>query len=480
MSLAARRALFVLVGVLLLQSAWMFAVPPFRGSDEVDHAFRAAGVATGQWHLADDARDGRGQLVWVPRGLAAAAAAQCASLTYPGPDNCHPVEVRGDRARIATAAGPYDPVFYWVIGTAARPFSGSHALYAMRLTTALVTALLLALGAGLLTFAGAGRWVTLGLVAAVVPEVAYSGVVAAPDGPEMALGLVLWAALLALGRHPDPRRERMLLGCAIGAAVLLAFIRQLGPLWIVAILASAVVFLGWERVKEVVGRHRVLLASGVLLVFLATCWWALWQVIASHVTVPSDAVPQTRERRLWILAFNLPAWIAQMIGAFPYRDQPAPLWVYPFVLLVILLFLVGAYRHSRATRDLRTVGLVVAATLVIPVALSLVFMPSYGAIWQGRYELVYVIGILPLCGLLMDRHGFAPVEGKRLVLVSLVFLAMAQVVSVVNVMHVELGRPESTRHSGWVHPPLAVVGLLALLGAGVLSWLAARTEAGDA
>jgi len=51
---------------------------------------------------------------------------------------------------------------------------------------------------------------------------------------------------------------------------------------------------------------------------------------------------------------------------------------------------------------------------------------------------------------------------------------------VVNVMHVELGRPESTRHSGWVHPPLAVVGLLALLGAGVLSWLAARTEAGDA
>jgi len=93
---------------------------------------------------------------------------------------------------------------------------------------------------------------------------------------------------------------------------------------------------------------------------------------------------------------------------------------------------------------------------------------------------VYVIGILPLCGLLMDRHGFAPVEGKRLVLVSLVFLAMAQVVSVVNVMHVELGRPESTRHSGWVHPPLAVVGLLALLGAGVLSWLAARTEAGDA
>jgi hypothetical protein len=479
MSLAVRRGLLVLVGVLLLQSAWMLAVPPFRGSDEFDHAFRAAGVATGQWHLSQGAHDGRGQLVWVPRELAAAASAQCASLSYPGPDNCHPVEVRGDRALIATAAGPYDPLYYWVMGTAARPFSGSHALYAMRITTALICALLLGLGAGLLTLAGSGRWVTLGVVAAIVPEVIYSSVIAAPDGPEMSLGLVLWASLLALVRQHDVRRERLLLSTAIGSAVLLAFIRQLGPLWILAILASVVVFLGRARVMDVVRRHRALAVSGVGLVFLATCWWALWQLIASHVTRPVGAVPQTRETRSWILAFNLPAWILQMIGAFPYRDQPAPLWVYPFVLMVILLFLVGAYRSSRGTRDLRTVRLLTAATLVIPVALSIVFMPSYGAIWQGRYELVYVIGVLPLCGLLLDRRGFAPVEGARLTVTALLFLAMAQVVCVVNVMHAELARPESTEHSGWVHPPLAVVALLALLGSGVLSRMVWQATSDD-
>jgi hypothetical protein len=479
MSLAVRRALLVLVGVLLLQSAWMLAVPPFRGSDEIDHAFRAAGVATGQWHLSENAHDGRGQLVWVPRDLADAAAAQCASLSYPGPDNCHPVQIRRDRALIATAAGPYDPVFYWVIGTAARPFTGSHALYAMRITTALICALFLALGAGLLTRAGAGRWITLGFLAAIVPEVVYSSVIAAPDGPEMTLGLVLWASLLALARDHGGRQERLLLATAIGAATLLAFIRQLGPLWILAILMSVVVFLGRQRVIDVVRRHRTLVLSGVVLVFLATVWWALWQLIASHVTTPADAVPQTRETRSWILAFNLPAWILQMIGAFPYRDQPAPLWMYPFVLMVILLFLVGAHRVSRSTRDARSVRAVTVATLVIPVALSLVFMPPYGAIWQGRYELVYVVGILPMCGLLMDRRGFAPVEGRRLMVTALLFLAMAQVVSVVNVMHAELDRPESTEHSGWVHLPLAFVALLALLGSGVMSRMAWRATSDD-
>jgi hypothetical protein len=395
-------------------------------------------------------------------------------LSYPGPDNCHPVASRGDEVRIATAASPYNPSFYWVIGTASRPFHGSTALYAMRFTTALLCALLLALGAGLLTFAGTGRWATLGLVAALVPEVIYSSVIAAPDGPEMALGLVLWSCLLALSREHDKRRERLLLVIAVVAAFLLTFLRELGPLWVVVILASVALFWGRTRVSDVVRRHRGVVLFGAALVVVGVVWWELWRMTAAHVAMPADAVPQSRETRMWILAFNLPAWIAQMIGAFPFRDQPMPLWVYPFVLLVIGFFLVSAKRASRGKREARTVTALTVATLAIPVVLSVIFMPAYGAIWQGRYEIVFVLGILPLCGLLMDRRDFAPVEGRRLVIVALLFLALAQVVGPVYVMHDELGRPESTLHSGWVHPPLVVVGLLALIGSAVLSAVALR------
>jgi hypothetical protein len=472
MSLAVRRGLLVLVGVLLLQSAWMVAVPPFRGSDEFDHAFRAAGVATGQWHLSEAAHDGRGQLVWVPVGLAEAASAQCASLPYTGPDNCHPVEVRDGRALVATAAGPYNPAYYWLIGTVARPFHGSSALYAMRVTTALVCALLLALGAGLLTRAGSGRWTTLGLVAALMPEVIYSSVVAAPDGPEMALGLVLWGGLLAATGRDGPARSGWPLALAGAAATVLAFLRQLGPLWLVVIMVSAIAYQGLPAVREVVAQRRRVVLASVGAVFLAGCWWAVWQLIAAHVHTPADAVPQSPESHKWILAFNLPAWIPQMIGVFPYRNQPIPLYFYPLALLVICGFLVAARRVSRGSRDRRVVGGVVLASLVIPVAASVALMPAYGAIWQGRYELVFVIGILPLCGLVLDRHAFAPGEGDRLTLTALVCLAVVQVVSVVVVMHRELGRTVSTEHSGWVHPPLVVVAALALAGFAVLSRVA--------
>jgi hypothetical protein len=50
---------------------------------------------------------------------------------------------------------------------------------------------------------------------------------------------------------------------------------------------------------------------------------------------------------------------------------------------------------------------------------------------------------------------------------------------VVNVMHAELDRPESTEHSGWVHLPLAFVALLALLGSGVMSRMAWRATSDD-
>jgi hypothetical protein len=46
---ARRFGLLVLVGFLLAQAVWILTVPPFRGIDEFDHSFRAAGVASGPW-----------------------------------------------------------------------------------------------------------------------------------------------------------------------------------------------------------------------------------------------------------------------------------------------------------------------------------------------------------------------------------------------------------------------------------------------
>jgi len=106
---------------------------------------------------------------------------------------------------------------------------------------------------------------------------------------------------------------------------------------------------------------------------------------------------------------------------------------------------------------------------MVPVLLSLLFMPSLGAIWQGRYELPFVIGVLPLCGLLLDEAGFAPVEGRRLVALSGLFLAASQIACVYHVEQHELGRPASADDPAWWHPSGYLLGALLLVACG-LAW----------
>ncbi|MGC4112360.1 MAG: DUF2142 domain-containing protein [Nocardioides sp.] len=460
MSVAVRRGLLALVAILVAEAAWIMAVPPFRGSDEIDHTYRAAGVARGEWHLTEGAEHGRGTLVRIPTDIVEAAQGQCLSLKYMLHDNCYPVSSHGGQSVVATAAGAYDPFFYWVVGTAAKPFHGSGADYAMRIATALICAVLLALAVGVLSYAGTGPWASLGVVAAFMPEVFFSGAIPAPNGPEMALAFVLWASLLAVVRVDDVRVRGRLLALAFAAGTPLMFVRLLGPLWVVAIVLSVVAFAGWSTTRRIVAAHRRLVTLGVIAVGLGAVWWETWQQIAAHVTPGAPDKDVVR----WVLAFNLPVFTMQMVGAFPYRDIPAPLGVYPLAFCVICLMFFAAWRKAMTPRVRRTVLGIGIASLVIPVAVSLVFMPSAGAVWQGRYEQPFVIGILPLCGLILDDVGFAPREGRRLIGLSAVFLLVAQVACVYHVLELELGRPVSAADTSWVHPPLVVTALLMAVG----------------
>jgi hypothetical protein len=472
-SLALKRGLITLVAVLVAEAAWIVAVPPFGGSDEVDHAYRATGVAAGQLHLDRGSPHGIGLLVWVPSDVVVAAEAQCTALPYQKRDNCHPVRTSYGRSLVTTSAGTYDPLFYVIIGTAAKPFSGAAADYAMRAATALLCALLLALGVGVMTFAGTGRWANLGILAAITPEVLFSGAIPAPNGVEMGLAFVLWAALLAAVRRGDNAVvQRCLLMVAGAAALPLTFVRMLGPMWVVLIVGAVIATVGWRSVREIARRNSSTLVTVVATTFIGVCWWAVWQVIASHASGLQTAF----EVKRWILAFNLPAYLMQMVGAFPYRNNPAPLGIYPLEFFVIVLLLVAAWRRGPTTQSRRAVLWITVTTVLVPVVLSLVFMPSLGAIWQGRYELPFVIGVLPLCGLLLDEVNFAPVEGPRLVALSGVFLVISQVVCVYHVEQWALGRPEAANDPAWWHPPGLVLGAV-MLAACWIAWRLTRDRA---
>jgi hypothetical protein len=304
------------------------------------------------------------------------------------------------------------------------------------------------------------------VLAAVTPEVLFSGAIPAPNGVEIGLAFVLWAALLAaVRRGDDATLQRRLLIVAGVATFPLTFVRLLGPLWVLLIVGAVAATIGWRPAWAIVRRHWQVFAMVSVTAFVGVYWWHAWQVIASHSTI-SAAKPDVKN---WALAFNLPVYTMQMVGAFPWRDEPAPLGIYPLVFFVILLLLGAAWRRGGTPQVRRAIFGIGLTSLVVPVVLSLIFMPSAGAIWQGRYEIPFVIGILPLCGLVLDDVGFAPNEGKRLIGLSAIFLLIAQVASIYHVEQLELKRPQSLHDPAWWHPPGVVLAVLMLLAC-VVAW----------
>ena len=436
----------------------MITIPPFRGIDEIDHVYRAAAVAQGDVVAGARASDGRGWLVEVPPSLVAAAESQCRQLHYYGRDNCEAVAVTADGdALIASSAASYHPAFYWVIGTAARPFDGTGALYAMRIVAALMCLLFLGLAAWAIGRLPT-RWPTAALMLAVSPVLVYSTTVAAPNGLEMSAGLSLWCSLLGFAQDDDSARGRRLLSAAIASAVVLGTLRLIGPLFILLIVVS-VAALQWQSFWMAVRRQLRLFAVGVALVAASVAEFAWW-TFGPHA-LATDAVGPEGPTTLDL--GNLVLWPLQSIAAFPLRDQPGALVVYPVVgALVIALVLVALYGGTCRERMVLLASLTVALTL--PVVLTLVTLKSTGVIWQGRYGLPYAVGFVLVAGVIRGRHVSRCSLPWSLTIPCLFGYSVAVVACLLKVAHIEMsGNAASASDPVWQAPGVVPIGVLVAL-----------------
>jgi hypothetical protein len=470
-------ALLVL-GTLLMQAAWLLALPPFRGTDEFDHAYRAAAVAGGQWRSpGEKAQHGRGELVTVPRSLVSAARPVCSSYSYTGHDNCNPArDLGGGRVQVASAAATYQPAFYWLVGSVAAPFSGDGALYAMRIGAALLCALFIGLSAWATTRWSRSVWPWAGLVLAVSPVAMFSTAVVAPNGLEMCAALALWTSLLGLHR-PDAamRHQRALLVCATVSAVVLTTLRSIGPVWVALVVLTTLLPLGLRTFVGVLRRTPVLAgvcSAVVLAATLASVWWT-----RSAGTNALEHFDTNVTNRWTATLGQIPLWLLQAIAAFPRRSVPAPGVVYVCVGLVFLGFLVLGF--AAATRRFRTTLIVTAVlALAVPFVATVLTITVAGPVWQGRYGLPYAFGLVLVSAAAMDAararsRTLWPVMGWLLLLV-------AQVASVVHVLQNEQAHSPLAGSPDWFTAPTVVVGLLTTCGFalwGVAMVVAARDVA---
>ena len=106
--------------------------------------------------------------------------------------------------------------------------------------------------------------------------------------------MLLWTALLGLGRAPDGvldnrATRRLLLLAAISAGLLLS-IRTLGPLFVALIVVGALLLARRGRIRAILRRRDfrwMLLGVGVVAVYAAA--WTLFSGILSTDVTPGHA-----------------------------------------------------------------------------------------------------------------------------------------------------------------------------------------------
>ena len=450
------------VGVLMMQAAWIAALPPFRAIDEFDHAFRAASVARGHWVASETARHGRGDLVVAPDSLVQAAHDQCKALKYTGKDNCTPV-TRADaqgNVLIASAASRYNPAFYWYVGTMAMPFEGATALQAMRVAAALLCALFIVMSIWALRSWATNVWPALGLIVAITPVLMYSTVVPAPNAVEIAGGLLVWCSLLGLNQASVITQGRLLL-LAIPGVFVLSCVRYLGPLFLALILAFVWQFIGWSRLREVAKArplHAVALLGAVVCGVTVGVGWTL----AARTTVLKEPLHAPID---WGQIFaSVPVWLFQAVAAFPYRNERAPVLVYAAYLAVFLAFvLLGVIRGwLRSALSLVALALVM---LFMPVVLSALSYPTRGAIiWQGRYGLPVAVGMCVMAGTILQAAPLTHRLVPPVVVAAFGALGVGQVVGISALVMAEVHKLPSANDPNWHHPTPVLVGTLTAIG----------------
>lgn len=464
----------LLAGLVVVQLAWVLAVPPYRGIDEFDHVYRAASLVDGQLRPYDEkVADGRGDYVRVPRDTVLDARPVCNTYQYVGPDNCDPVQTLDDgMVKIASAAARYNPAYYSVVGLAARASTGSEFVYVARLATVACCAALwaLALLAAQRTERPTATFFALAVCA--TPVLTYSGSIVAPNGVEMVAAVATWTALLALGRQQTAASERLLLLVLAVAGSVLTTVRTLGPAWLLLIVLTICVLPGLRNRLGVVRRHPWLSAVTATVLLGATLLSAWWVLSArTNSLAEASAYDFTRP---WLNALREAAlWILQTVAAFPSRDDAAPTVVYAAVLAAWAIAFLTARGHAERRWRL-TLLFMVLVWLVPPYLFTGLTFSQAGSLWQGRYSLPYAVGIALV---LLSWQGATRARwrpGSTVALVAAAYV-VATAVSVANVRRSELATSPLAGDDRWVSAPEPLLVLMAAGGTTLMfaSWLIA-------
>jgi hypothetical protein len=467
-----RRPLRVLAatfaGFFLLYAAWSIATPLMAAPDEPVQMIKAVAVVHGQLiGTQTEGAESAYTVVRVPSVYAhAGQIPACFGFKNLVPASCAPA-LQGTSNDIAVRiyTGRYPPLYYAIVGLPSLVMSSASGVYAMRLVSAALNALFIALAVTAVATWSRSRLLIVGVAVAVTPAALFFGAVINPSGFEASAAICLWcsALVLALERSTDPPPLLVALVALSGCVTVL--VRGLSPLWVAMIGLSVAGLAGVRPVLELARRRNVQIAGAAVVV--ATGLALLW-ILHAHTldVIPSvnPAPPQDGTGQLLVLTFDHTGrFLDEMIGQFGWLDTPAPLFTYLVWFGAIGLLAAGAVAASRG-RQTAVFLLVVTAAIVVPVMISTSQAHKEGYVWQGKDSLPFAVGVPLVAAELLGLSGVLDRLRGRLAWSLGTVLALGSALAFAGTLRryaVGIQGPLDFFSSRW-HPPLGFVVLLLL------------------
>ncbi|WP_285113883.1 DUF2142 domain-containing protein [Leifsonia sp. fls2-241-R2A-40a] len=420
---AARRpvaAFFAAWAVLaVLGAVWAWATPPSASPDEPAHIVRAASVARGELFGEPSAW---GNLVHVPRYVADSHRATCYAFQPSIPAACPvPGGDPADTVVAPTSAGLYNPLYYALVGWPSLLFGDSAGLTAIRVASAVLSALFAALAFSVVMTLRDRRFPVLAFAVAVTPMLLFLSGTVNPSAVEATATLAVFCGMLAITLSPDPARLRGRVAIVAVSAVVAVNARGLSPLWVLAALAVPLLLVRGAALLQLLRRPSVIVAISVIAAgTLAAVGWTLaTNSLANAIAHPEDALqfpgvgasPVTGFQKVFLGTIG---YSQGLVGLFGWLDTPAPDPVLYGWGLAIGSLAVGALLVLRGRR-LLIAAVLVGAFLLLPALVQAVYIHGGGLIWQGRYNLPLFLCLVIGLAALLGRDAFrAPSAWLRL------------------------------------------------------------------
>lgn len=383
---------------------WSLLSPSMSVPDEPAHVVKAASLWSGQ--LRGEAREvDTGNpaipipmlmdLVVVPSSYAEVdGVAGCFAFKPLQPAACAP-SVGGDRAptEAMTSAGRYPPMFYAAVGWPAAIFGADIGVPLMRLTSAVISAALLAAAFAALRRVVRADVAFVAVAVAAVPMLHFLAGSVNPNGVEIAAAIAFWCAAFALVRC---RLDAVPPGRALGSIYVVSGIalvasRPLSPAFAVLVVVWSLLLAGWPDVRRVVVDRTWWLLNVPIGAIAALS--VVWVIVSDGLGgMFGGRVPENQGVFAYLVG-RVDDYLLQAVALFGWMDNgPLPAVVYPWLAACVAIIALGLLFARRGWDALVLLALCVTGVM-LPAVLQFPSAEASGVAWQGRYGLPVLVGI---------------------------------------------------------------------------------------